>query len=213
MRLCDCSNSNTLLHLYLLHLYRVLTYTALMTSLSLPTVRALEELVVDAVYMGVLKARLNQKDGLVRVKVRRTASFFVCVSCSFAPRRARAHTTTLTSPHRHPPDTRSAPRTMWVAMCRPASGKSYARPCRLFRGRYVLRGEGSVPSSHPPNTLSTPRVGEWAYGCVQQERGGGGGAAGCRRRLASRRAGCCGEGAKTNCSRRADLYTVLQLSH
>jgi len=41
---------------------RVLSYEALLTSLQMPTIRDLEDLIIDAIYMDVIRGKLDQKD-------------------------------------------------------------------------------------------------------------------------------------------------------
>lgn len=41
---------------------RVLPYEALLTSLQMPTIRDLEDLIIDAIYLDVIRGKLDQKD-------------------------------------------------------------------------------------------------------------------------------------------------------
>ncbi|TRM62798.1 hypothetical protein BD626DRAFT_496523 [Schizophyllum amplum] len=47
--------------------HRILPYADLITALDAPSVRALEDLVIDAVYQGLLEATLDQQRGVVEV--------------------------------------------------------------------------------------------------------------------------------------------------
>jgi COP9 signalosome complex subunit 7 len=47
---------------------RILNYKDLAKNLDTKSTRELEDIIIDTIYMGLLKARLNQRDGEVRVK-------------------------------------------------------------------------------------------------------------------------------------------------
>lgn len=47
---------------------RILNYTDLMAAIDISTTRELEKIIMDAIFSGILDARLNQKDALLRVK-------------------------------------------------------------------------------------------------------------------------------------------------
>jgi COP9 signalosome complex subunit 7 len=41
---------------------QVLPYEALLTSLQMPTIRDLEDLIIDAIYLDVIRGKLDQKE-------------------------------------------------------------------------------------------------------------------------------------------------------
>ncbi|KAG7448001.1 uncharacterized protein BT62DRAFT_890931 [Guyanagaster necrorhizus] len=47
---------------------RILPYSELLKALSMPTVRELEDLIIDAIYLDILRGKLDQKEGQLEVE-------------------------------------------------------------------------------------------------------------------------------------------------
>jgi hypothetical protein len=112
---------------------RILPYTSLLRSLDMPTVRELEDLIIDAIYLDVLRGRLDQKQAQLEVEYtmgRDLAPGAVeavlaalqnwCVASSFSstqpsPHASRTNANDSTGPQLPPP---SSPR--WTPSSRPS---------------------------------------------------------------------------------------------
>ncbi|KAF5337598.1 hypothetical protein D9758_014933 [Tetrapyrgos nigripes] len=47
---------------------RILPYSTLLSALEMPTVRDLEDLIIDAIYLDILRGKLDQKEGVLEVE-------------------------------------------------------------------------------------------------------------------------------------------------
>lgn len=52
---------------YLLHT-QILPYTDLLQALEMPTIRELEDLIIDAIYLDILRGKLDQKESQLEVE-------------------------------------------------------------------------------------------------------------------------------------------------
>jgi len=48
-------------------LFQILPYSLLQSSLSLPDLRTLEDLIIESIYLGLIEGHLNQKDSTLEI--------------------------------------------------------------------------------------------------------------------------------------------------